>query len=163
MTYFSRYVTGREILKWTPCINIYIVISYIYSNIGGVRKHYTYSILLLLNVVAARSTIKIYGWSLSWTPLVLESAILPAISNNEEGTASLLISRPNSSLKPKPNRGCVHVQGVGKAGVTVIAARFHMLGCSWNFKVKLFCLRHILLVTRIKLANGPDASLDKSC
>lgn len=94
------------------------------------RKHYTYSIFLLLNVVATRSTIKIYGSSLSWTPLVLESPTLPAISNNEEGMASLLISRPNSSLKPKPNRGCVYVQGVGKVGVTIIAARFHMLGCS---------------------------------
>ena len=112
-------------------IYVYIVTRrHIYSNIAGVRKHYTYSIFLLLNVVAARSTIKIYGLSLSWTPFVFESLTLPAISNNEEGIASLLISRPNSSLKPKPNRGCVHVQGVGKVGVTVIAARFHMLGCS---------------------------------
>lgn len=94
------------------------------------KKQYTYSILLLLNVVVARSTIKIYGSSLSWTPLVLQSLTLPAISNNEEEMASLLILRPNPSLKPKPNRGCVYVQGVGKVGVTVIAARFHMFGCS---------------------------------
>jgi hypothetical protein len=68
-----------------------------------VRKHYSYSILLLLNVVAARPTIRIYGSSLSRAPLVLESLPLPAISNNEEGIESLLISsqKPVSYFEAK--------------------------------------------------------------